>query len=60
MDAYYTIDDGSVATDVAYEMEFTADATKYLSLPVRGTYLRFKIEHGGSVTPTLIATLRNN
>lgn len=60
VDAYYTVDDGSVETDIVYELEFAADGDNYLSLPIRGNYIRFKVEHGAAVTPTIIGVLRNN
>lgn len=60
VDAYYTIDNGTAAKDIVYEMEFTSDGSDYVSVPVRGNYFRLKVEHGDTVTPTLISTLRNN
>lgn len=59
-----TTSQSSSITWQTYQTVFSADGTDYLRLPVAGEYLRFKIEYSTSttstITPTILATLRNN
>lgn len=61
-DATYTVVSGTTASEITHQIILTSDSTDYLRIPIAGQYLRFKIAvtGGGSVTPTILATLRNN
>jgi len=41
-------------------LNFSADDTGYLRLPLAGEYLRFMLEYSGTVTTTINVTLRND
>lgn len=55
-----TTSSSSAVTEATYQIVMSADGTDYLRLPLAGKYLRFEIEHSGSVTPTVKVLLRNN
>jgi hypothetical protein len=42
-----------------YQLVLNSATTKYVQVPIVGEYLRFKIENGGTVTPTIKVTLKN-
>jgi hypothetical protein len=42
-----------------YQAVINSDTTTYFQMPVIGEYLRFKIENGGTVTPTIKVVLKN-
>jgi len=49
----------SIATQT-YQAILTADGTEVVRVPLAGEYLRFKIERVGTITATVLATLRND
>jgi hypothetical protein len=55
-----TITTASSLATQPYRLIMTADGTDYLRVPLAGEYLRFKIERTGTVTATVLATLRND
>jgi hypothetical protein len=50
----------SAVTEAIYRIIMTADGTDYLRVPLAGKYVRFKIEHSSTVTPTIKVMLRND
>jgi hypothetical protein len=50
----------SAVTEAIYRITMSADGTDYLRIPLAGKYLRFKIEHSSTVTPTINVMLRND
>lgn len=48
------------SAEVTYKITMSADGTDYLRIPLAGKYLRFKIEHSSTVTPTINVMLRND
>jgi len=50
----------SAVTEATYQLTFSADGTDYVRVPLAGKYLRFKIEHSATVTPTINVMLRND
>lgn len=50
----------SAVTEATYRLTFSADGTDYLRVPLAGKYMRLKIEHTSSVTPTINVLLRND
>jgi hypothetical protein len=55
-----TVSSSSTPTEQTYQIVLRADGTDYIRLPMAGQYLRVSIEASGDVTPTVIATMRNN
>jgi hypothetical protein len=49
----------STLNTATYQLAFSSSTTKYMQIPIVGEYLRFKIENGGTVTPTIKVTLKN-
>lgn len=59
--AYYDSISGTTVTAQPYRIVLSADGTSYVSLPIRGEYLRVSMLTGGDgVTATVRVTLRNN
>lgn len=60
--ATYTVVSGTTPSEITYQIILSADGTDYARLPIAGQYMRFAIAYYGSgtVTPTVMATLRNN
>jgi len=50
----------SAVTEATYQITMSADGTDYLRIPLTGKYVRFKIEHSSTVTPTISVMLRND
>lgn len=52
----------NVVTVTPYRIVFTAgsDQVKTVHVPLAGEYIRFKVEHGETFTPTLWLSLRND
>jgi hypothetical protein len=50
----------TAVTEATYRVVLSADATDYLRVPLAGKYLRFKIEHDATVTPTIKVLFRND
>lgn len=55
-----TLSNSSTPTEQTYQVVLSADGTDYLRLPIAGQYLRVSLAYTGTVTPTVITTLRNN
>lgn len=51
--------DAAVTTQVQ-RLVLEADGTQYMRIPLAGEALKFRIEKSGTVTPTIVVTLRNN
>jgi hypothetical protein len=51
----------SALVNQAYQLAFnsTTASTSYFQMPVAGEWLRFQIQHTGTVTPTIVVTLRS-
>lgn len=60
-DADY-VQHNSSATPVpsVYRFSLNADGTNHVRVPISGEFLRIKIAYSGTLTPTVLATLRNN
>jgi len=56
----YTTTVSAAVTEASYQIAMSADGTDYLRIPLAGKYLRFKIEHSDTVTPTINVMLRND
>jgi len=50
----------STPTEATYQIVLSADSSDYLRVPLAGKYLRFKIEHDDTVTPTVKVLFRND
>lgn len=59
-DADYEYADADSLNTQAYQRVLSADGTDYMRLPMAGQYLRVSIATTGTVTPTIIVTMRNN
>lgn len=57
---YYQTVSGTTVTAHDYRVVLSADGTNYVRVPLAGKYTRFKIETGGTVTPTIRVLLRND
>lgn len=58
--ADYEYWNGSAIGTQSYARTMTADGTEYMRVPIAGEYMRFQIAATGTLTPTILATLRNN
>lgn len=59
-DADYEWGDSDSVNTQAYVRVLSADGTEYMRLPMAGEWLRVSIGTYGTVTPTIMATMRNN
>lgn len=48
----------AIATNT-YQVVINSNTTKFFQIPIVGEYLRFRIDNGGTVTPTIKVTLKN-
>lgn len=55
-----TTSSSDIPTEQTYQIVLSSDTTDYLRIPLAGKYVRFKIETGGTVTPTIKALFRND
>lgn len=56
----YTNTVSAAVMEADYRITMATDSTDYLRIPLAGKYLRFKIEHSATVTPTISVLLRND
>lgn len=55
-----TTSSSDTPTEQTYRIVLSSDTTDYLRIPLAGKYMRFKIETGGTVTPTIKVLYRND
>lgn len=54
-----TTSSASAINTATYQVVLNSNTTKYFQVPLVGEYLRFRIDNGGTVTPTIKVTLKN-
>lgn len=57
--AVQVLENVSGTTSIGRVINLTASETKYIRVPVYGTYMRIKLQNTGTTTPTVRAVFRN-
>ena len=56
----YEYADADALNTQSYQRVMSADGTELMRVPMAGEYLRVSLTTSGNVTPTVLATMRNN